>query len=672
MLNYWKIPFSGKDLSYSVMINADFSNGILDGTNLLGAKLIHANFSGSVLRNTDFTHCDLHTVEFGEFPVVSLVDTPCGITFGHDANTFFVAGVSKCLCYANGKISKITTNCEITSIAYNLAHDALAVSTTENVSFIWLKTGEKREICKQQQKLKFSLDGQYFVTCKRKIISVWSFSGSLLFELDQYSVILFLEFSPKLDFLISCSSKQIYVWDMKERKLIKSFPNPSPIRYMAINPTHSHLLAVAGDDMIIYLWDLRTSVNFTNLTGHFEKIRQLKFSPDGSLLASASGGTRSRDNSVRVWSISNYSLYATFAGHTESVVGVDISPEGLLVSCSYDNTVRRTKIYSKRNTIAEVGPSAAINCGCWSSDGNFFAITCDDNTVTLFSAKCYQLLHTIPTNSSAYMAQFSGDCSILVAIDVSGSVFILSTKDFSLKTIVLGSQLLLLTLAVSPDGSEIFIGGPTTKVHIKDGIPKVSKGDVISYCLCYTPTGKYLLTSTVKGLQVRCNQTVKSISLSSCGNAIFSPDGKSIAVALYDHIQLFSVDLEEKQTLQGVDNSEILALAFNPSGSILVSQGRNHKICVWDVLKGVLISELSLHSGVTAFGAFSPDGQRYLSVSWDQSFTIWKVREGEEWIVIWRFSQSPGLVAKAAKIPVNKLSYNNKQLLKQYGALMVD
>ncbi|MFG2575895.1 TIR domain-containing protein [Streptomyces sp. NPDC048481] len=58
------------------------------------------------------------------------------------------------------------------------------------------------------------------------------------------------------------------------------------------------LLATAGDDRTVRLWDARTGREAAVLTGHSGRVLTLSFSPDGSLLAS--GG---EDGTVRLWEV---------------------------------------------------------------------------------------------------------------------------------------------------------------------------------------------------------------------------------------------------------------------------------------------------------------------------------------------------------------------------------
>ncbi|MGH3566328.1 MAG: WD40 repeat domain-containing protein [Pseudonocardia sp.] len=58
------------------------------------------------------------------------------------------------------------------------------------------------------------------------------------------------------------------------------------------------LLATAGDDLVIRLWDPESGAHLRTLTGHSRSVWSLAFSPSGALLAS--GGD---DGTARLWSV---------------------------------------------------------------------------------------------------------------------------------------------------------------------------------------------------------------------------------------------------------------------------------------------------------------------------------------------------------------------------------
>lgn len=73
---------------------------------------------------------------------------------------------------------------------------------------------------------------------------------------------------------------------------------PTPvITAVRIHP-NGRLLATAGDDHFVRLWDLKTGRQLRRLEGHKDWIKALAFSPDGNLLASAGN-----DYQVILWDV---------------------------------------------------------------------------------------------------------------------------------------------------------------------------------------------------------------------------------------------------------------------------------------------------------------------------------------------------------------------------------
>jgi WD40 repeat protein len=71
------------------------------------------------------------------------------------------------------------------------------------------------------------------------------------------------------------------------------------------------------------------------LSGLGSTVQSVAFSPDGSLIASASA------NLIRVWDTQTGELLYKLPGHTRVVLDVEFSPDGTrLVSASADGTVR--------------------------------------------------------------------------------------------------------------------------------------------------------------------------------------------------------------------------------------------------------------------------------------------------------------------------------------------
>ena len=101
----------------------------------------------------------------------------------------------------------------------------------------------------------------------------------------------------------------------------------------------TELVASAGDDNVVIIWDRATRTAMHRLTGHDAKIMSLAASPDGLMIASASW-----DGRIGIWDARWGKLIRWIDGHTGNVNDVAFGSPGSLYSASYDGTVREWRL----------------------------------------------------------------------------------------------------------------------------------------------------------------------------------------------------------------------------------------------------------------------------------------------------------------------------------------
>ena len=168
-------------------------------------------------------------------------------------------------------------------------------------------------------------------------------------------------------------------------------------------------IASAGQGNDVWLWDADTGQHLKTLVGHTNDINSICFSPNGGIIASASGDYMdSQDHTVRLWDADTGKHLKTLIGHTWAVFSVCFSPDGKTVaSASGDETVRLWDADTGKHPYAlDKSHRSAVNSVCFSPDGKIIATASgmlidehspesDDNKIRLWDAVTGQHLKTL-------------------------------------------------------------------------------------------------------------------------------------------------------------------------------------------------------------------------------------------------------------------------------------
>ncbi|WP_161603158.1 WD40 repeat domain-containing protein, partial [Moorena producens] len=128
---------------------------------------------------------------------------------------------------------------------------------------------------------------------------------------------------------------ELWDWETNEQVWSVNLPGVSRLNELTFSPDGERLaLAIEQGPNRLRVWDASTGDVLSEISAHDDAVRCVRFSPDGSLLASAS-----RDCSIKIWGSQDYRLVETLKGHSGVVDEVAFAPDGRhLISASQDRT----------------------------------------------------------------------------------------------------------------------------------------------------------------------------------------------------------------------------------------------------------------------------------------------------------------------------------------------
>jgi WD40 repeat protein len=156
-------------------------------------------------------------------------------------------------------------------------------------------------------------------------------------------------------------------------------PAHADIIYALTFSPDGQVLATAGYDRLIKLWDVAGGKELRTLKDHSDTVYGLAFSPDGKLLASGAA-----DRAVKVWDASTGGRLATLADATDWVYAVAWSPDGRHVAAAgVDRSIRIYEVSSTRNRLAQAvfahaGPVTGL---IYSADGQTLYSLSEDRSL---------------------------------------------------------------------------------------------------------------------------------------------------------------------------------------------------------------------------------------------------------------------------------------------------
>jgi WD40 repeat protein len=310
-------------------------------------------------------------------------------------------------------------------------------------------------------------------------------------------------FDPKGKYLAAGAYGRVTIWDLSLARPVKVLTNVlGAVNDLRFSPDGT-LLAVAGGqpsargDLRLFTtadWKLKSV-----LAGHDDVINSVSFRSDGKQIASAS-----YDRTARIWDVASGKVIRSLTMHSDFVLAVAFSPDGKHVfTGSKDRSIRMTEADTGKSVFTFSDRNEDVLAVAAHPDGKSIVATGLEPGLSWWNTETGAKLRSSPGHRGAvHELAFSRDGKLLASGGADGTVRLWNGSSGALsRSITVGS--LVYAVAVSDDGKRVASGSFDGLVRVYDA----SNGALLATLLSL-PSSDWL-TLTPAGYAACSEEVVK-------------------------------------------------------------------------------------------------------------------------------------------------------------------
>ena len=442
---------------------------------------------------------------------------------------------------------------------------------------------------------------------------------------------------------------KVYVWQLPaaddakapaQVQPLASYTHPAAVRTVAANADGS-IIAAAGDDNLIRLWDAATGKEREHLAGHTAAVLAIDLSADGRTVISGS-----TDKTLRRWQPAVLAAAGADEGALHDVV---FSSDGEHVfTAGADNTARQWKtddLSAVQNYEGSTGPIKSIAV---SNDGKYLVGGGDDATMRLWSTTDGSSVALVkaPAAITSLLLADNGQKLIVAGGDnivrnyglteVDGKLLLLPTHE------CVGHTLPLAKLAMAADGRTLFSAAADQTIkrwYAASAHPRqtLAEHKAAVYALAYNADGSRL-ASAGGDKSVRLWDTVTGEQIhnfeghtAQVNDVAFRPDAKDlVSCGLDGVIRLWDIESgeESNKITDGITGS-LYAVAYSRDGATLSTAGTAK---VWRSFNRETLSPaltIAGHNNTIYALRYNSAGTRAATLDFSGKLFIWNAATGQ-------------------------------------------